>query len=433
MILPNNEIEIGYLEYQLEVFHGAEPEVRVTTVTKGRRVGLTQGAAQSAIEFLLDGMSGLWVDVTQGNLNRYYDKFFKPVLKRLPSNVKWRYHRTDKILTVNGVELHFRSAERPENIEGFGYHFIMINEAGIVLSGYKGRHLYYESVLPMSIDYDAYIYLFGVPKGLSADKKEKEEFGAEYCLYKELCDKGDDPDEPRYRHLNYSSYANPLNTKEVIEELERVVPSIIVDQEIYGKFIKIKRQKVFKETWFEIIEKVPQYYEFEQIIISADTAFKTSEENDDTAMLLMAKCKEYILIMDMICDKFEFAELITSIKSFYKKNNLKYHKINISEVLIEDKASGQSAIQMLMKNKVFGGLVKAIKVDKDKYSRAIATTDEWENGRVKLLKGHWNKQFVDQHLEFSILLDTSDDIVDAGTQGINYLTDKEIVSFTSLL
>lgn len=432
MTLQSNEIEIGYFDYQLKVFFGAEPEVKVTTVTKGRRVGLTQGGAQAAIEFLLDGLSGLWVDVTQGNLNRYYDKFFKPVLKKLPSSVVWSYHRTDKILTVNGVHLHFRSAERPENIEGFGYHFIMINEAGIVLSGVKGRYLWFNAILPMSIDYDAMIFLFGVPKGSNADKREKEEYQAEYSLYKELCDRGDDPEEPRYKHLNYSSYDNPLNTVEVIDELVRTIPSIVVDQEIYGKFISLKKQKVFKEPWFSIVDELPKHYDIQQIILSADTAFKIGEENDDTAILVMAKCKNYILIIDMFCDKVEFAELLRAIKSMYDKHNLKHYNKYISEMIIEDKASGQSAIQMLQKNKQVGSIVTPIKADKDKYTRAISTTDEWENGRVKLLKGHWNKKFIDQHLEFSILLDTSDDIIDACSQGVNYLTDKELIDYSKL-
>ena len=167
-------LEIDYLEPQLESFFDIPDGVKINVITKGRRVGLTRGGAQASIEFLLDKLSGLWVDVTQGNLNRYFDKYFKPVLKKLKIR-KWKYHRTDKILTINGTELHFRSAERPENIEGFGYHFIMMNETGITLKSSKGRHLYYNSVLPMSIDHDAVMFLFGVPKGELADKKEKEE------------------------------------------------------------------------------------------------------------------------------------------------------------------------------------------------------------------------------------------------------------------
>ena len=151
-----------------------------------------------------------------------------------------------------------------------------------------------------------------------------------------------------------------------------------MDQEIYGKLISIKRQKVFKEPWFGIISELPPHYEIERVIITADTAFKVGEENDDTAMLIMAKCRDYILIIDMFCDKVEFPELITAIKSFHNKHNLKHYKNYISEVLIEDKASGQSAIQMLQKNKHIGSIITPIKVDRDKYTRAISTTDEWD-------------------------------------------------------
>ncbi len=61
----------------------------------------------------------------------------------------------------------FRSADKPENIEGFGYELIILNEAGIIL---KNRRLWEESIRPMILDYKAKVIIGGTPKGKRVKK-----------------------------------------------------------------------------------------------------------------------------------------------------------------------------------------------------------------------------------------------------------------------
>ena len=63
----------------------------------------------------------------------------------------------------------FRSADKPENIEGFGYALIILNEAGIIL---KNRRLWEETIRPMAMDYKAKVIIGGTPKGKRV-KKDK--------------------------------------------------------------------------------------------------------------------------------------------------------------------------------------------------------------------------------------------------------------------
>ena len=70
--------------------------------------------------------------------------------------------------------------------------------------------------------------------------------------------------------------------------------------------------------------------------------------------------------------------------------------------------------------------VEAIKVSSDKYSRACATTPLYEQGGVHLLFGAWNGMFINQHVDFNAHLDTPDDIVDAGSQLLNYFKDSDV-------
>jgi hypothetical protein len=86
-------------------------------------------------------------------------------------------------------------------------------------------------------------------------------------------------------------------------------------------------------------------------------------------------------------------------------------------LLVEDAASGQSLVQTLRAGTRLP--VKAIKVDRDKESRAAAILPLIESGKVFLPQGaEWVAQFVDECASFPA--GAHDDCVDALTQVLNY-------------
>ena len=123
---------------------------------------------------MLDGVTPiLWVDTVYGNIERYVERYFIPTLKGLPKNL-WKYRSNRNELRIGNSVCDFRSADNPENIEGFGYALIVINEAGIVL---KNRNLWSESILPMILDQKARVLIGGTPKGKTVKRtKEKHLF-----------------------------------------------------------------------------------------------------------------------------------------------------------------------------------------------------------------------------------------------------------------
>lgn len=129
------KLDFSYTPAQLKVFDDKNP--RFITVAKGRRLGFTRGSAKYVIENLLMGLNVLWVDTVQSNLQNYFELYFMPELKKLPKEF-YSWSVQDKKLILNNAVLHMRSAERPENIEGFGYDLVILNEAGIILKGSKG-------------------------------------------------------------------------------------------------------------------------------------------------------------------------------------------------------------------------------------------------------------------------------------------------------
>ncbi len=402
------DLEIGYLPSQEEVFFQSEAQFRV--ITKGRRAGFTRGGAQYALECLLDGEAVLWVDTIQLNLDSYFQIYMLPILKQIPREY-WNYNQSRHDLDICGTKLNMRSAERPENIEGFAYPHIILNEAGIILKGQRGRNLWQSSIFPMIMDYNSNVYFIGTPKGKKASRGEISETG--YCLYYELAERGNDSD--KWQTFNYSSYTNPVLNKEAIKEIEAEVPLALRQQEIYGQFIDLGAQLIFKVEWFHIVNSISA--EPRRKIMSLDTAFKTGEANDYSAGVVFLETNSDYYWLDTFNLKLEFPQLIEKTISWYN-----YHKPDV--VLIEDKASGQSLIQTLRQETRIP--IHLIKVDTDKLSRSNAITSYFSTGRVKLVKGGWNRESIDQLCEFNGVEDLNDDIVDAVSQLLNYSKQSRI-------
>ncbi|WP_193431648.1 terminase large subunit domain-containing protein [Campylobacter pinnipediorum] len=234
-MMSDATISLKYAPWQREVFF--KNKSKFTTIEKGRRVGYTKGIANASIEWLLEGKKILWVDTITSNLQRYFERYFLPELKQLPSDF-WKFYSQDKRLVFNNEAfLDMRSAERPENIEGFGYDIIILNEAGIIL---KNSYLWDNAIRPMLLDYpNSRAFIGGVPKG-----KNK---------FYDLAIKGM-RNEKDWVNYQVSSFDNPMlrenEINELIEELGGA-DSDVVKQEIYGEFLDTTSNAMFSVSMIE--------------------------------------------------------------------------------------------------------------------------------------------------------------------------------------
>jgi hypothetical protein len=264
-------LEISYLDYQVQVFFEWKDKVKYKVIRKGRRAGITKGAANFCIETLLSKQGPiLWGETTHGNIQRYFDRYFLPVLKE--NKIEYRFDKQSKQFNIGNQFCDFRSADNPENWEGFGYKFIFLNEAGIIL---KDKSLYVNSVLPMLIDFpDSKLIAAGVPKGKFLKDGQQHPF---YTLAKRA-EEGNE----KYEMLCFSSYSNPLLSTTDIEELELEIAAFSpeqVQQEIYGEFIETDAinpfayaydSKKHEATEKEVKEGTAIFNPSRQIIISVD-------------------------------------------------------------------------------------------------------------------------------------------------------------------
>lgn len=220
-------LDLTYSRPQQEIFFTDLAKFNI--IPKGKRLGLTRGAAQAVIQKALQGITPiLWGDTVNANIDRYFEGYFLPVLKQLDKSMyKWNQQR--KQLKILDSVIDFRSADIPENWEGFGYRFIILNEAGIIL---KNDYLYDNVVLPMLIDDpDSVMIASGVPKGKLTKKGLPHKF---HMLYETALN----DTSGKYKALQYSTYDNPFLERSAVELLEEEIPDpAVVRQEIYGEFI----------------------------------------------------------------------------------------------------------------------------------------------------------------------------------------------------
>lgn len=220
-----------------DVFYGHNE--RFIVVRKGRRAGFTRGLANASCRWLAEGQHPLlWVDTVNANIDRYFDRYFRPILRGIP-NRYWNWSQQKRIFTLMDSYMDFRSSDRPENIEGFGYKKIILNEAGIIL---EDDYLYENAILPMMADFtDSQLFAIGKPMG----KVKKN--GSVHKFY-ELWQRAESG-TPGYWGKGFSSYDNLKLSKENLQAIENEISPAEVPQEIYGEFTEASGTNPFAHQY----------------------------------------------------------------------------------------------------------------------------------------------------------------------------------------
>lgn len=186
----------------------------IAVIKAGRRTGKTYNWVIWLI-MQLDrepNKAGLWVDTKHANIDKYVERYFRPILTTMNHWPKCNYNQQKKILTLhNGSYIDFGSAERPETMEGFGYDYGVINEGGIV---FKKPSLWENTIYPMIKH--ATVRVIGTPKGKNTFE----------TLYR------------RYTHYTFNCYDSPFWTEEQIRLAKETMTEEAFRQEMLAEFIE---------------------------------------------------------------------------------------------------------------------------------------------------------------------------------------------------
>lgn len=333
--------------------------------TKGRRFGATHGAAHACIEWALEGQKLLWGDTINSNIDRYFQRYFEPALRKSGISYSWNAQKKECRIIDGWID--FRSADRPENWEGFGYHKIFLNEAGIIL---KNDYLFTNAVLPMLIDFpESQLFAVGVPKGKKKKNGEKHKF---YQLYERALS-GDS----NYKLYSFSSYDNPMLKKEDIEALEKEMKMMnpeMVKQEIYGEFVEGAAGLLWDMVIIER-QRCQELPDLTRTVLAIDPATTSGKSSDDTGMMVVGKSvNNNAYVLEDATGKYTPEQWSRLAATLVRKHNC-------SAIVAETNQGGdmvESIIRQVDKNI----RIKQVRAHKGKYLRAEPIFGLYERGKV---------------------------------------------------
>lgn len=169
---------------------------------------------------------------------------------------------------------------------------------------------------------------------------------------------------------------------------------------------------ILKRAWFGTISSEDFIKTGVKCDIFLDTAYTDKQENDPTALTAIAHKDHIYYIYNSVQQWLEFPELLKFIPEFTDKNNYSRG----SKILIEPKASGKSIAQSLKKTQY--NVIELPPPEDDKITRVSNVSPKIEAGKVVLVAGPWNEQFLDECTFFPNA--AHDDQLDNLVNAINY-------------
>lgn len=356
------------------------------------------------MEWMLEGKKILWGDTISNNIDRYVDRYFKPELNK--SEINYNYSSQRKVLEIpiSGGYMDLRSADRPENWEGFGYDIIVLNEAGIIL---KNDYLFTNAVLPMLMDSPgSKLFAIGTPKGKETKAGKEHRY---FSLYKRALS-GDD----NYQLFQHSSYDNPFLSKDDIKALEdeiRLMNPAMVRQEIYAEFV----DGAAGELWDEVIierSRVKVCPDLKRIVVALDPAISSTDQSDETGIWVGGIDKNgngYVL--EDASGKYSPEKWASLAISLVEKHG--------ADCIVAEKNQGGDMVESVLRATGSKVRIKLVTATKGKFIRAEPIYALYEQGKVFHVGHH--PQLEQQMCVFTSDLKTSPDRVDALVWGLTEL------------
>nr|DAK84028.1 MAG TPA: Large Terminase [Caudoviricetes sp.] len=191
---------------------------------------------------------------------------------------------------------------------------------------------------------------------------------------------------------------------------------------LYQQHPSVAGGTIWKRDWFRKIS-VPEFLGIKNkdVIIHffVDTAYTKNTGNDPSGQIAACRIGNYMYITDAISVYKNFPELIRWIPEYEKAHG--YTKS--STIRIEPKANGISVVDQLQDQTDLNVVKTPSPVD-SKEVRAQANSAKIECGRVFLVEGEWNENYLEQVTKFPAV--AHDEWVDVTNYAIDYLINDEV-------
>lgn len=195
--------------------------------------------------------------------------------------------------------------------------------------------------------------------------------------------------------------------RELLLEMLASIRSIWIREKLND--LRALAGSIFKREWFRYVERAELPETFEQLGQIWDTAFEESQSSDWSVCATLGRAEGTVYVLDVYRARLEFPALVAAMRSQYRRWRPQF-------VLVEKRASGRSALQVLRQEST----IPLLAVDpggRDKTARARAVTPYYEGERVvHVVDAPWLATFED---ELTMFPDGAhDDQVDALVYGL---------------
>ena len=177
----------------------------------------------------------------------------------------------------------------------------------------------------------------------------------------------------------------------------------------------------FKRHWFKIVDHAPPRVKWKR---GYDLGINANPGSDYTATARVGFDRDRNMYIDRVFRRrMEYPEQRRAILALIFQESDTEH-------LIEESANGNAVLQDLNRERMIRGRrFRGIKVRESKTARAFTWNAMAEEGRVYLVRGAWNKEFVDECCSFPT--GPHDDQIDAVSIAVKSLLNigKEFYAF----
>lgn len=174
----------------------------------------------------------------------------------------------------------------------------------------------------------------------------------------------------------------------------------------------------FKREWFSIVDEYPIGGQLVRYWDLAATAPKPGANPDWTCGVLAKWLKGILYILDVQRFRANPLEVETKIRSAADRDGREV-EIGMEE---EPGSAGKSMISHYSRNVVAGYAFRGHRTTGSKEIRANPLSAAAENGNVKLFRGGWNRDFINECVAFP--MGSHDDQVDAASGALSVLYSK---------
>lgn len=387
-------ISVSLHSAQLKVFN--DPH-RFVFVAAGRRFGKTRLAAWKLLIWALQNNNPEeWVFYVAPTFQQAKDVIWT-TLKEIGKDVITSTHENTGVLTLmNGCKIALKGSDRHDTLRGVGLAGCVIDEVADM------KPMVFEQIIrPALARAKAPCLFIGTPKGRNHA----------FEMY-QYADSGEDPEWVAY---HFTSYDNPFLDPAEIDAAKRSMSSFAFRQEFLASF-EAAASEIFKDEWIKYSEEEPEdgdYYIAVDLAGFEDVAKEAGNKKkrlDETAIAIVKVHRNGWWVKEIQHGRWDIRECAVRI--------LKAARDNHALVVGIERGALKNAVtpylrDLMQRLRFFIHIETLTHGNRAKTDRIVwSLQGRMEHGRIKLNRGEWNRDFVDQLLQFPDKR-THDDLVDA--------------------